>query len=77
MDPDGENVVRFTEDPGIESEPVAFPDGGKVIFTHDIDFSNPQIYIANFSDTMTTSSANWTKLTSVGANRYPALRLRQ
>ena len=67
---DGSNQTRITDNPGIETDIArgVSPNGSKLIFTHDIDLSNSQIYITESNGT------NWVKLTFEEANAYPAWR---
>ncbi len=69
MNSDGSDVIPLTSALGIETEPKYSADGIKIIFTHDIDLSNPQIYIMNSDGT-----GGWALLTTQGQNAYPAWR---
>lgn len=72
MDKKGVYIGRLTDDLGIETDPNFSSDGNKIIFAHDIDMSNPQIYLMNVDGT-----GEWTQLTfggAEGANCYPAWR---
>lgn len=69
MNSNGSNVIPLTSALGIETEPKYSADGTKIIFTHDIDLSNPQIYIMNSDGT-----GGWALLTTIGQNSYPAWR---
>lgn len=69
MDFDGNNIKRITDNPGIETDPKWSPDGSRIIFSHDIDLSNPQLYLMKSDGT-----GEWTQLTFDGSNRYPAFK---
>jgi len=71
MDSNGANVTQLTSDLGIETDPAISPDGEKLAFTHDLDLSNPQIFIVKSDGT-----GGWTLITFSGFNRYPAWRPR-
>ncbi|MBM3228338.1 hypothetical protein FJZ20_00395, partial [Candidatus Pacearchaeota archaeon] len=72
MNADGSNPIRLTFEQGVEVDPMVSCDGKYLLFVHDIDMSNPQIYITEFTNAW--DRTKWTQLTTQGSNSHPTWR---